>query len=419
MQSDTAGRMISTGLQGHLRARDRSSNILVASVGTVGTEEVVTRLFRADPAEFIVRCPTAEIRDVVEASFLDLPRGDGSRPATMIDVRQHGPHLSVCVEGEPRSALQRPNDALGSVVASVTRAALDADPGRLHVHCAAVAREGRGVLISARSGTGKTTLTAALLARGWSYSSDESVALDADGPSVSAFPKPLMIKDPRAADLVPALAKAGLRLEPDETSVATVPASRLGAPVELSVNPHVVVILTREHDDNNVAPERCRPIHPTDAVVALMRETMDAGRFGPGAVEVLGALAATSHCVHITVGPLDAAAENLEELTRSDEKQHEWHVLQPDNATATLPWHVPAHVRSVVIGDRCAIHDPSGGAVLALDEAGTALWRALHGDPVVGWTDEVLFAPGTQRFFEALSRYGLLVLRGSTAEIIQ
>ena len=43
------------------------------------------------------------------------------------------------------------------------------------------------------------------------------------------------------------------------------------------------------------APAQLRPIHPADAVVAMMGETMDALRFGPQAVDVLCTLVARNH----------------------------------------------------------------------------------------------------------------------------
>ncbi len=60
------------------------------------------------------------------------------------------------------------------------------------VHAAVVARAGRVVALAAESGTGKSTLCAVLLTRGWEYVSDEALVLDADG-SVRPYPRPLAL----------------------------------------------------------------------------------------------------------------------------------------------------------------------------------------------------------------------------------
>lgn len=65
---------------------------------------------------------------------------------------------------------------------------------RLFVHAAAVAWEGRAVLVPGRSFSGKSTLAAALLRRGATYLSDEYAVLDENG-LVHPFPRPLRLRD--------------------------------------------------------------------------------------------------------------------------------------------------------------------------------------------------------------------------------
>lgn len=374
--------------------------------GHVGVDEVTTRPFVADHASFVVACPTRAVRDTVESAFVDLPRGEAGSAAVIRLQAEDDGTLSVLVDGQRQTTAQSPNQALGSLVTAVTRLALDADPERLHLHCAAVARDDRGVLITARSGTGKTTLSAKLLTEGWSYGSDESVALCPDSSVVAAFPKPLMIKD-GAGSPVREMAPLRVVLDPEDDCIWTVPASAIGAACVDAIEPRCIVVLTPDPRHPGRGPSQPTPIHPTDAVVAMMEQTMDAGRFGARAVVALARIAAGSHCVQMQVGPLGDAVASLEQLVREAPSAHLLRALHPEPLVG-LPWHVAEHARSVLIGDRVVIHDTRGGAVSALDEAGTALWLTLLGDPPAGWGPDVLQNAAMRGFVEQLIALGFV-----------
>lgn len=374
----------------------------------MGSDEVVTRRFLAESVSFVVRCPSRSIRETVEAAFVDLPTGDLAASPSIIELQvDHQGQFTVSVDEQLRFGPQSPNEALGSIVTSATRIALDSDPSRLHLHCAAVTWEQRGMLVTAASGTGKTTLTAALLARGWAYGSDESVALDHRAGLVSTFPKPLMLKG-RADDLLPGIRNARVVIDPSDDSLWTVPASALGAEIVDAIRPVCIVVLTREREDPHGEPSTPRKIHPADAVVELMRQTMDSGRYGSAAVEVLAELTATTHCVKMRIGPLGPGVERLRAILEVDPTHHRVHELRRVVAGTTPGWHVPEHVRSIIIGGRAVVHDTAGGMIVALDEAGTALWSALHGQPPTGWPRELLHDPSTLEFLNDLAAFGLV-----------
>ncbi len=374
----------------------------------------LTRRFAAGPATFVVRCPSTAVRDSVEELFVDLPEGSQTTPDTEI-VLLEAPAGRLMVRAADRHVgPQSPNGALATVVTSVSRLALDADPGHLHLHCAALSLGKRGVLISAPSGTGKTTLAAALVVRGWSYVSDEAVALEAGSPIACGFPKPLLIK-PGGGGLVPQLEAASVSLVSEEEPWWLVPVSALPASIEGELEPSLIVILHRANDGSTDASPVATPLHPADAVVALMGQTMDAERFGVDAAATLGHLAARCRCVAMAVGPLDAAVLVLEELIRSSPERHESRDLDPPAETGTNGWRVTASVRSIMIGERAVVHDTAGGAVVALDEAGTALWRALHGEAPIWWEPETMTTPTTEAFLDQLSAHGL-VARTSAKE---
>ncbi|NOX57654.1 MAG: HprK-related kinase A [Planctomycetes bacterium] len=64
----------------------------------------------------------------------------------------------------------------------------------LQLHAGVMERNGAGIVFPAAPGSGKTTLCAGLLSRGWRFLSDEFALIDTDG-MVQPYPKALCIKE--------------------------------------------------------------------------------------------------------------------------------------------------------------------------------------------------------------------------------
>jgi HprK-related kinase A len=64
----------------------------------------------------------------------------------------------------------------------------------LQLHAATMAYDGKGVVLAAGSGGGKSTLVAGLMARGWSYLSDEFALVNPNTLNAHAFPKAVCVK---------------------------------------------------------------------------------------------------------------------------------------------------------------------------------------------------------------------------------
>jgi hypothetical protein len=233
-------------------------------------------------------------------------------------------------------------------------------------------------VIAADGDTGKTTAVAGLLQRGWSYVTDETVRLSRDTESVTGFRKPMSVK-PGGGAFVPQLVPwmiPGLDVAPDDFHF--VAAGRTGADVAEGGAPHLVVLLERPTD----APRdraASTALHPADAVVALMQQTLDAERFG-AAVPRLARLAARTRCHRLVRGAPGETAAEIERLASAAP------VTPVDVSVLPASEAFAPGVVSVALDGRMVVHDPTTGNVFALDAGGARVWRQLggwgDGDPV-------------------------------------
>jgi hypothetical protein len=146
-------------------------------------------------------------------------------------------------------------DLMQMVTQAVTRAAIDAQKGRVVMfHAAGLQHPATGATVAlvGPGGTGKTTL-ARTLGPGRGYVTDETVAVRDDG-AVLPYPKPL-----------------SLRREPtspwkDETEPSSL---GLAAPRDGAL---AKVVLLERRDDHDGAPE-VEDVHVLDAIAALTPET--------------------------------------------------------------------------------------------------------------------------------------------------
>ncbi len=111
---------------------------------------------------------------------------------------------ALYVDGERVRWSTEPDVLLGYVMWHLNQSVIRTAPPNLTLlHAGVVEHRGRAALLVAPQESGKTTLTAGLVARGCGYLSDEVAALTAGG-DVVAYPKPLSI-DPGSWDVLPAL----------------------------------------------------------------------------------------------------------------------------------------------------------------------------------------------------------------------
>jgi hypothetical protein len=193
--------------------------------------------------------------------------------------------------------------ALDYLVWDVNQQVVAASSRRLLLHCGAVARGRDAVLVGARSGGGKSTLSAALVRRGFAYATDECVAVAPDG-TIEGHGKAIGLERgawPLLDDVLPP-APADLH----ETS------SRYLTPVDQAGDllvPRVVVLRGDDDGGDGVLT----PLTRAETLAALARLGFNFRRFGAARLPTLARLVERCDCYRLTTRDLDVAVDAIED----------------------------------------------------------------------------------------------------------
>lgn len=103
--------------------------------------------------------------------------------------------IRIQFDGRPVAEPVRGSDLFVTLAADINRRAIASRPDRLVLHAGAVSVGGRAIILPGRSGAGKTTLTAALMAVGCDYLTDEAVSIDLETSEVEPYAKPLSLDE--------------------------------------------------------------------------------------------------------------------------------------------------------------------------------------------------------------------------------
>ena len=173
------------------------------------------------------------------------------------------------------------------------------------VHAAALAIDGRVVVLAAPPGTGKSTLTLALLENGFSYLSDELAPIDVEALKVHPYAHALCLKTPppKPFKLPPDTFDAGGRFH---IPVAAVPASAIAEPLSLGA----VVFIERRLP----AATTCRPITPARAAARLMANALNPLSHAGGGLAAAIAVSRAVPCFELETSNLNRACEEIKRL---------------------------------------------------------------------------------------------------------
>ena len=176
------------------------------------------------------------------------------------------------------------------------------------LHAAAAYRDGVLVVLPAPMESGKTTTVTGLLRAGWSYVTDEAVAVDPETLRVTPFPKPLNLDRgswPVLPDLAPADSRFALEgaLVPVAAAAPGI-ASDPGAPT---------VLLTPRYQAGAVTA--WEPLSPAEMLMTLAGSTFEFLRTPERCLDVEHRLVdAAASLGRLTIGSLDLAVAAVEDL---------------------------------------------------------------------------------------------------------
>ncbi len=187
-------------------------------------------------------------------------------------------------------------------------------PDYLQIHASVVCRDGAAVVFPGKPGAGKTTLAAALLARGWSYSTDEFALIEPRTHLLFPYPKALSIKDGSLAILT----AMGLPIDEHRT-YTTDKKGRIRCLDPLSVRPDAVadecpvrMVVLPEFSPEGVPT--IEPISRAQAVFEMTRCCFNFLKFRTRAVKLLADVVRQARCYRMRTSDLTKSCELVETL---------------------------------------------------------------------------------------------------------
>lgn len=266
---------------------------------TVSVAGVAARLSVARSVAWRVLAPFAHLA------------GAEDGPTVRMEIREAGAGYLVFADGEPVAEVGDIAGLAPALKALLAQIVLVRADYRLAVHAAAVAREGRVLLLPAVAGSGKTTLAAALMASGFSLLGDDTVLLQGEALQVRPVPFALAVKS-GAWDLLaryhPSLTARAVDQRPDGQRVRYLPPASV-APGALPAR--WIVFPSRAQG----GPARLAPMPR----VAALRQFLGlcyapAQRLGPAEIAALVAWIARVDTLALNTGDLGDAVAQLDRL---------------------------------------------------------------------------------------------------------
>lgn len=184
----------------------------------------------------------------------------------------------------------------------------------VQLHAATLAYNGQAVVLAGPSGTGKSTLAAGLLSRGWSYLSDEFALINPDTLHVHPFPKALCIKA-GAFDLVQRLKLPLWRrrhyVKALKGQVGYVRVRDVARQVATTPCPIRFVIFPKYTEGRDAF---LYPISRAQAAFSLTGCAFNRNALGAQAISVLSQVVRNTECFGLESGPIDETCDLIEAL---------------------------------------------------------------------------------------------------------
>jgi hypothetical protein len=264
-------------------------------------------------SRFVLRLPDARWRSFVAClwSASVVPSADG--PATLVEVVADPDwEWRLLVDHEVQGAASDWWFVARELRYWVIKRAIDNAPEYLLGHAAVLARDERGVLLIARSGGGKTTLSLALVDRGWAHLSDDVAAIHASTGIVSPLPAPASIKDVTRWDEMSSF-WSGVDVPRPEKEFL-IPVSHLASGPTPQVGADLICFL----EFGPVAQPRAVELTTGEAMALFSQHS---GSLEPAAVGRYAEVCRRARCARLLYGSSAAGIELIEGLTAHSPKR--------------------------------------------------------------------------------------------------
>lgn len=144
---------------------------------------------------FEIDCNNEDAYSIAEFLFADLPGAESAENTKRYDIVSVGPRPMLSLwDGDKRLYFGKSRYQLAYILMNeVIFHCINISDQQHALHAGAVRRDSRCIILPGKSGKGKSTLTAWLVANGYQYLTDELVFLGNDG-SVSPLIRPINLK---------------------------------------------------------------------------------------------------------------------------------------------------------------------------------------------------------------------------------
>jgi hypothetical protein len=172
----------------------------------VMSERIHAGAFAAGGITFTVETNRPGFADLVGETFRDLRVGAGGPSAVVFEVLHHETPPShpwaVWRDGEPPKTTVTDGYVLAHLLGEINRLMFERTGERVHLHGAALVRNGHALVLAGPSRAGKSTLAAWLTHRGWGFLTDEAALVDPDALTVAPFWRPIGVRRPGPLDSI-------------------------------------------------------------------------------------------------------------------------------------------------------------------------------------------------------------------------
>jgi hypothetical protein len=247
------------------------------------------------------------LADVLSAFAVESSQADMTWFSALVVEDQPCRRLRAYVGGRRLVATRVPSLVPAYLLWALNQEVVGRATGSLLVHAAAAERDGAVVVLPGDQGSGKSTLVAGLLRRGYRYVTDEALAIDTATGRLRPYPKALSLEEgswPLFPEMIPDLSAAQQTYAGAQWHI---PAAHLGAK---TMAPDAVprVVLSPRYRAG--APTAVKPLRPAEGLVLLVENSFNGAGWGQRGLSAAAALVRGCPVIgELSIGNLEAACD--------------------------------------------------------------------------------------------------------------